>query len=72
MADLAAPASSAELAAPASPAELAALVALADDVIGDRADAWDRAGAIPDEVVRKLAARGCSARRSPPAGAAPA
>lgn len=30
----------------------------ADEVIGTRADAWDRAGVIPDEVVRTFAGRG--------------
>ncbi|HWH01313.1 MAG TPA: acyl-CoA dehydrogenase family protein [Pilimelia sp.] len=38
--------------------ELDRLLGLAGDAIGDRADSWDRAGAIPDEVVRTLAARG--------------
>jgi methoxymalonate biosynthesis protein len=40
------------------PAELDGLVAFADDVIGDQADAWDRAGTIPDDVVRKFASQG--------------
>jgi alkylation response protein AidB-like acyl-CoA dehydrogenase len=39
-------------------AELDDLVAFTADVIGDAADAWDRAGAIPDDVVHKVAARG--------------
>jgi methoxymalonate biosynthesis protein len=39
-------------------AEPAELVAFAGDVIGDEAGSWDRAGSIPDGVVRKFAARG--------------
>ncbi|MGC7096205.1 acyl-CoA dehydrogenase family protein [Amycolatopsis lurida] len=38
--------------------QLPGLVALADDLIGDRADAWDRAGVIPEDLVRKLAGAG--------------
>ncbi|MER5704380.1 acyl-CoA dehydrogenase family protein [Micromonospora sp. NPDC002296] len=34
------------------------LIAFAGEVIGDQPDAWDRAGTIPDKVVRTLAARG--------------
>lgn len=32
--------------------------ALVDELVGDRADAWDLAGEIPAEVLRKLGARG--------------
>ncbi|UJW29726.1 acyl-CoA/acyl-ACP dehydrogenase [Saccharothrix sp. AJ9571] len=38
--------------------QLPGLIALADDLIGDRADAWDRAGVIPEDLVRKLAGAG--------------
>jgi alkylation response protein AidB-like acyl-CoA dehydrogenase len=38
--------------------QLPGLIALADDLIGDRADGWDRAGVIPEDLVRKLAGTG--------------
>ncbi|MEV4315693.1 acyl-CoA dehydrogenase family protein [Actinocrispum sp. NPDC049592] len=40
------------------PTGLDELIAFAGDMIGDEADAWDRAGTIPDDVVRKFAAQG--------------
>ncbi|WP_218952152.1 acyl-CoA dehydrogenase family protein [Amycolatopsis anabasis] len=38
--------------------QLPGLIALADDLIGDQPDAWDRAGTIPEDLVRKLAGAG--------------
>jgi alkylation response protein AidB-like acyl-CoA dehydrogenase len=38
--------------------QLPGLIAIADDLIGDRADGWDRAGVIPEDLVRKLAGAG--------------
>ncbi|MEV0322102.1 acyl-CoA dehydrogenase family protein [Streptomyces sp. NPDC050658] len=37
---------------------LTAARALLGDLVGENADAWDRAGLLPDEVLRKLAAQG--------------
>ncbi|WP_262698099.1 MULTISPECIES: acyl-CoA dehydrogenase family protein [Streptomyces] len=40
------------------PEPLAGARELVDDLVGDRAAEWDRAGLIPDDVLRTLAARG--------------
>ncbi|GAA0905554.1 MULTISPECIES: acyl-CoA dehydrogenase family protein [Streptomyces violaceusniger group] len=40
------------------PEPLAGARELVDDLVGDRAAEWDRSGEIPDEVLRRLAARG--------------
>ncbi|MBO8191107.1 acyl-CoA/acyl-ACP dehydrogenase [Streptomyces oryzae] len=45
--------------------ELDRLRAFADELIGDSADSWDRAGTIPEEIVRKAGARGLMCAQVP-------